>query len=76
MSSLIKRNVILPNYPSAKTCLGNGGCQHVCKEGPKNRICSCWKGFKLAEDQTSCVVCKLCKCITKQIITVLADMHK
>nr|QKO28254.1 vitellogenin receptor [Penaeus vannamei] len=44
----------------AKTCLGNGGCQHVCKEGPKNRICSCWKGFKLAEDQTSCVDVKEC----------------
>ncbi|XP_042888358.1 low-density lipoprotein receptor-related protein 2-like isoform X1 [Penaeus japonicus] len=43
-----------------KSCRNNGGCQHKCHQEPTGRHCSCWTGFQLAADKTSCIDVKEC----------------
>lgn len=33
---------------------GNGGCEHVCRQGDTGTTCSCREGYTLRPDRKSC----------------------
>ena len=35
--------------------MGNGGCQHKCKDGKNEPECNCVKGYFLGEDKKKCI---------------------
>ena len=51
-----RRIIMCYNTIDINECLDdNGGCNHTCTNTPGSYNCSCYDGYLLLEDETSCI---------------------